>query len=246
MTEPKPEAKRWSSPDSDVDPVLRSVLRYGRELEPTSAQLGAIVAGAAERARTGPTRRKPRALWSIAAVAAVFVTGAAFAGYAVSQRAVPTPTPAATPSASPPPAPKPASARRGVGTPAATPEAEAPTPPAAAAPEATASTLPTPPTRSVAPTAIDSAPQVDAARDAQLLQEARSLMARSPARALSLTRNHELHFPSSPLTEERQALQIEALTRLGRTAEARAALEGFRTRFPRSIHARRLEALGLP
>jgi hypothetical protein len=243
MTEPKPEAKRWSSPDSDVDPVLRSVLRYGRELEPTSAQLGAIVAGAAERARTGPTRRKPRALWSIAAVAAVCVTGAAFAGYAVSQRAVPTPTPAATP-ASTPPRSKPASTPRNVTNPPAAQEAEAPPPRAVAAPDTTA--LRAQPTRSVAPTAIDSAPQVDAARDAQLLQEARSLMARSPARALSLTRNHELHFPSSPLTEERQALQIEALTRLGRTAEARAALEGFRTRFPRSIHARRLEALGLP
>jgi type IV secretory pathway VirB10-like protein len=240
MTEPKPEAKRWSSPDSDVDPVLRSVLRYGRELKPTSAQLGAIVAGAAERARTVPTRRKPRALWSIAAVAAVFVTGAAFAGYAVSQRAVPTPTPAA----STPPRSKPASTPRNVTNPPAAQEAEAPPPQAVTAPDTAAP--PTPPTRSVAPTAIDSAPQVDAARDAQLLQEARSLMARSPARALSLTRNHELHFPSSPLTEERQALQIEALTRLGRTAEARVALEGFRTRFPRSIHARRLEALGLP
>lgn len=244
MTEPKPEAKRWSSPESDVDPVLRSVLRYGRELEPTSAQLGAIVAGAAERARTGPTRRKPRALWSIAAVAAVFVTGAAFAGYAVSQHAVPTPTPAATPAVSTPPRSEPASTPRNVINPPAAQEAEAPPPQAVAAPDTAA--LPTPPTRSVAPTAIDSAPQVDAARDAQLLQEARSLMARSPARALSLTRNHELHFPSSPLTEERQALQIEALTRLGRMAEARAALEGFRTRFPRSIHARRLEALGLP
>ena len=243
MTEPKPEAKRWSSPDSDVDPVLRSVLRYGRDLEPTSAQLGAIVAGAAERARSAPLRRKPRALWSIAAVAAVFVTGAAFAGYAISQRAVPAPTPAATPSPPPPTAPKPALPRRGVGAPAAQPAAESRMPQAMAAPEAPA---PAPAARSVASSAINSAPRVDPARDAQLLQEARSLVSGNPARALSLTRDHELHFPGSPLTEERQALQIEALARLGRTAEASAALAGFRTRFPRSIHARRLEALGLP
>jgi hypothetical protein len=87
---------------------------------------------------------------------------------------------------------------------------------------------------------------VDATRDAQLLQEARSLLLGNPTRALSLTRDHELHFPGSPLTEERLALRIEALARLGRKTEASAALAGFRTRFPRSIHARRLLALGLP
>lgn len=242
MTEPKPEAKRWSSPDSDVDPVLRSVLRYGRDLEPTSAQLGAIVAGATERARNIPARRKPRALWSIAAIAAVFITGAAFAGYAVSQRPAPAPTPATTPPLVPPPALS--SPRRNVGAPI-TPEAEPPTPPEAAPADTAALASPPRTARSAAPAAVDSAPQVDPARDAQLLQEARSLVAGNPARALSLTRDHELHFPGSPLAEERQALRLEALARLGRTAEAAAALASFRTRFPRSIHARRLEALGL-
>jgi hypothetical protein len=245
MTEPKPEAKRWSSPDSDVDPVLRSVLRYGRDLAPTAAQLGAIVAGATEPARSVSARRKPRALWSIAAVAAVFVAGGALAGYAVNQRGVSAPTSASAPSVLTPPTPKPASTPRGGGTPAVMPAAEVPTPPAAAAPAAATTANPAP-ARSVAPIAIDSAPRVDPARDAQLLQEARRLVSGNPARALNLTRDHELHFPASALTEERQALQIEALARLGRRSEAAAALASFRTRFPRSIHARRLEALGLP
>lgn len=125
------------------------------------------------------------------------------------------------------------------------PDAEVPTPPAAPAPAAATTANPAP-ARSMTPVASDSAPRVDPARDTQLLQEARSLVSANPARALSLTREHALQFPASALTEERQALQIEALARLGRTAEATAALAGFRTRFPRSIHARRLEALGLP
>ncbi|HEX2876508.1 MAG TPA: hypothetical protein VHP33_34880 [Polyangiaceae bacterium] len=246
MTEPKPEAKRWSSPDSDVDPVLRSVLRYGRALEPTSAQLGAIVAGAAERTRSAHLRRKPRAPWSIAAVAAVFVAGAAFAGYAVSGRTSPAPAPASTPSAPGPGRPEPASPPRSVANPPALQEPEAPSPRTAAAPETAALASPARAARPVAPAGSDSAPREDPAHDAQLLQEARSLVLANPARALRLTRDHELHFPGSTLTEERQALQIEALARLGRTAEASAALAGFRTRFPRSIHARRLLALGLP
>ena len=240
MTEPKPEAKRWSSPDSDVDPVLRSVLRYGRELEPTSAQLGAIVAAATERSRPEPLRRRPRALWSVAAVAAVFVAGAAFAGYAVSQRQAPAPTPATQPSVASAPVPKAASQRQGDAAPAE-PRVVLPT----TAPTASAGPKPAMALGSATKPTIES-PSLDPARDAQLLQEARSSMSSNPSRALSLTRDHELHFPSSALGEERQALQIEALARLGRKAEATAALASFRTRFPRSIHARRLEALGLP
>ena len=48
MTEPK----RWSSPQSEVDPVLRSVLLYGRNLSPDSQQLQAILRGAEARRST--------------------------------------------------------------------------------------------------------------------------------------------------------------------------------------------------
>lgn len=241
MTEPK----RWSSPDSDVDPVLRSVLRYGRELAPSPAQLGAIVAGAAPSLRPPLRSRRPRALWSIAAIAAVFVAGAAFAGYAVSQRATPAPAPAGQPATPGPLVPKGAPAPR-PGVPALQPAAAAPALPPVAEAAPAASHLASAPVRSAAPATSTQPPALDAARDAEILQDARRALASNPSRALNLTRDHELHFPASPLTEERQALQIEALANLGRRAEAAGALAGFTTRFPRSIHARRLAALGLP
>ena len=60
---------------------------------------------------------------------------------------------------------------------------------------------------------------------------------------MTLTRDHELSFPESLLTEERQALRVEALARLGRSSEAEQELTGFEQRFPRSIYRRRLRSL---
>jgi hypothetical protein len=97
------------------------------------------------------------------------------------------------------------------------------------------------------PTSVASAaPVQDSSQDAALLQEARGIVASNPAHALTLTRDHELHFPNSALTEERQALRIEALARLGRQAEAARGLLTFEQRFPRSIYTRRLHALPVP
>src|SRR3954447_2586320 len=42
-------------------------------------------------------------------------------------------------------------------------------------------------------------------------------------------------FPTARLAEEREALRIKALSKLGRTADACRAAERFRTRFPRSV-----------
>lgn len=232
MTEPK----RWSSPGSDVDPVLRAVLRYARDLEPTSEQLGALVEGVAEHRSLTP-RRSRRALWSIAAVAAVFMSGAALAAYAVSVRQAPVlPAPSASPAAPVPQNPG---------------GAHAPRPAVASTPvQPEPSTAPvvkaTPSAASRVPQAWPSSSTADVEKDARLLQEARSAVATNPARALTLTRDHELHFPTSALTEERQALRIEALARLGRRAEAERELQAFAARFPRSIYTRRLQALTSP
>jgi hypothetical protein len=91
--------------------------------------------------------------------------------------------------------------------------------------------------------AVSAPPPRNGAEDTRLLHEARSSVASNPARALTLTRDHELYFPNSALNEERQALRIEALARLGRHAEAARELIVFEQRFPRSIYARRLRAL---
>ena len=232
------EPKRWSSPGSDVDPVVRSVLRYARDLKPNSAELSAVMLGTAARHRPTPaprSRRRPKA-WGLVALAATFAAGAALASYANRLWFAP-PEPLTPPSVAPAPAPTPpAPANLGV-APAPRPE------PSVASPAAVSSPAPARAT----PAPVVSAPlALDAAQDAALLQEARGLVASNPARALTLTRDHELHFPNSALTEERQALRIEALARLGRHAESARELSAFDQRFPRSIYARRLHALPLP
>ncbi len=232
------EPKRWSSPGSDVDPVVRSVLRYARDLQPNSAELLAVVQGAVARNRSTPPprlRRRSKA-WGLVALAATFSVGAALASYAHRQWFAPSVSEAPPPVA-PAHAPRPSGA---VGFRVA----PAPRPlPSVASPARSKSLAPARAT----PAVVASGPlALDAAQDASLLQEARGLVASNPARALTLTRDHELHFPSSALVEERQALRIEALTRLNRHAEAARELEAFDQRFPRSVYARRLHALPLP
>jgi hypothetical protein len=76
-----------------------------------------------------------------------------------------------------------------------------------------------------------------------LLQAARALVGSAPSEALARTRAHTARFPNSALTEERSALEIEALQRLGRTTEAESALARFEVQHPRSPYRRRLRAL---
>jgi len=238
MTDPK----RWSSPSSEVDPVLRSVLRYGRDLQPDSQQLQAILRGVVPRR---PTPERRRFVAFVVAAAAAACAGVAWAGYASFFG-----SPVATPSSSSivPPAVAPSGVPRAFDRtplPLAPPPLDSskePLPPephvAVAASGAPRSTAP----RTVAPTPSVT-PSASSEQDAGLLQEARRLVTSQPARALTLTRDHELHFPSSSLTEERQALRIEALARLGRRTDATRELSSFDQTFPRSPYRRRLHTL---
>jgi hypothetical protein len=172
----------------------------------------------------------------LVALAATFAAGAALASYANGLWFAPTVS--VTPSSvAPAPAPTPPPPAGVAVTPAPRPE------PSVAVAAATNRVTPASATPAIA---VSAPPALDGAQDAALLQEARGLVASNPARALTLTRDHELHFPNSALTEERQALRIEALAHLGRHAEAAGALSAFDQRFPRSIYARRLHALPLP
>jgi|GEM_PF-4032078 len=232
------EPKRWSSPGSDVDPVVRSVLRYARDVQPNSAELLAVVHGTVARHRPTPaprSRRRSKA-WGLVALAATFAVGAALASYAHRQWLAPSVAEAPSPVA-PAHAPTPSGAV-GVGM------APAPRPLPSVASPATAKSVAS--ARATSGVTVSAPPALDGAQDASLLQEARGSVASNPARALTLTRDHELHFPNSALTEERQALRIEALARLGRHAEAARELVIFDQRFPRSIYARRLHGLPLP
>lgn len=76
-----------------------------------------------------------------------------------------------------------------------------------------------------------------------LLQSASRLLMAQPARALALTQRHQQLFGSSMFSEEREAVAIEALWRLGNHDEARARRQLFDSRFPTSTYRQRLDSV---
>ncbi len=105
----------------------------------------------------------------------------------------------------------------------------------------------TPP--SAAPTELPaSAPTASAVRGAplprtfqlaaerMLLDEARGALGQGdPGRALDRLERHRRTFATPILGEERDAMEVEALAKLGRSAEARAKADAFRRRTPNSL-----------
>jgi hypothetical protein len=85
-----------------------------------------------------------------------------------------------------------------------------------------------------------SAARASAGSEALLLRRAQSLLAANPARALELTREHQRRHRDGALAEEREALAIEALRRLGRTQAADRRAAAFEQRYPNSVHASRV------
>lgn len=224
MTEPK----RWSESGSEVDPVLRSVARYAQGLEPDADTLRRLILATAPAKPKRPVLR--RFVTGVALGLAAAFGGAAWASYGgwLADRA-----PARESSQVSAPAPaKPQAQRPSV--------APAPAPSVAQTPEPSPSATP-----SIASTPAPSTSS-SLLDDTALLQRARSLGASEPSRALSLTHEHEARFPGSPLAEERQALRIEALLRLGKASEAAHELDVFEQRYPRSPYRRRLRSLLSP
>jgi hypothetical protein len=78
--------------------------------------------------------------------------------------------------------------------------------------------------------------------EAQLLRSARATLPSAPARALELTAEHERLYRSGMLVQEREAIAIEALMRLGRRSEATARADRFLARFPASPYRARIES----
>lgn len=76
--------------------------------------------------------------------------------------------------------------------------------------------------------------------EARLLKHAQAELVTAPERALQLTQEHARRFRRGVLTQEREALAIEALARLGRQSEARRRLQQFTRDYPGSPHARRV------
>ncbi len=96
---------------------------------------------------------------------------------------------------------------------------------------------PAPPVATAAPPSRAPAVARDSLREERrLLDLARDAIVRGePEAALAPTAAHADRFPDGVLAEEREALRIRALARLGRAGEARALLASMRARHPRSF-----------
>jgi len=79
----------------------------------------------------------------------------------------------------------------------------------------------------------------DLAMERALIERCSSALVRGDASgALMAAREHARRFRNGVLVEEREALTIQALRSLGRTAEADARAEAFMRRWPASLHGR--------
>jgi hypothetical protein len=69
-----------------------------------------------------------------------------------------------------------------------------------------------------------------------LLDEARGAIVQGdPIRALARIEQHRRTFATAILSEERDAMEVEALAKAGRSAEARAKADAFRRHMPNSL-----------
>lgn len=78
--------------------------------------------------------------------------------------------------------------------------------------------------------------------EASLLQAAQSALKTDPHRALALAEEHRRLYPHGALSQEREVITIEALTRLGRTGEAHAKAKDFEKRYPDSAQKSKVGA----
>ncbi len=93
--------------------------------------------------------------------------------------------------------------------------------------------------RASAPVAEDEGLELD------LVSRAQKAVKSTPAEALRLCEEHARRFPRGSLSQEREALAIEALFVLGRRDEAKSRAARFKQAYPASGHLRKLEALGV-
>jgi hypothetical protein len=83
----------------------------------------------------------------------------------------------------------------------------------------------------------------DPEAELELLRRARGQLANTPQRALEATDQHHAQFRNGVFAQEREAIAIEALVRLGKPARARQRAKAFHSRYPNSAYARRLETI---
>lgn len=115
-----------------------------------------------------------------------------------------------------------------------------------ALPTASPSALPTSAQPPPSPTTLPSAtatPSASPPSEISLLRDAQTALGSNPQQALTLCQQHATLYPAGALSQEREVIVIEALVRLGRTAEAKSRATAFIAAHPGSTHTRRLEVL---
>jgi hypothetical protein len=224
---------RFLEPGSGAPEELRSLFAAGAEDFPTDAELarladklGPTLGPSGGTAPTGTGSGVTTGLkLGLAALAAAGIAALVLSQRPPTEHAAPSAVTARGPETNPvapsaPAAPAPSPSE----PPAGAPAPEPPTPSAASA-------------RAVIPPAFR-----PAETEAEYLERARGALGKSPALALALANQHRSRFPYGVLAQEREVIAIEALKRLGRSAEAERRSSDFASRYPNSAYRKKLEA----
>lgn len=231
---------------------LRDDLALARAAPPVTYDAGAGLArlksalgGAASAAAVGSgTLKLTLIAFALAgAVAAIgLVTVIASGGETRRAAELPAQTPAVTPAQTPPPPPPPTTTPTPTPTPAVTPPLAVPAPAITPVPRATP--RPRAVTRPPPVAAVDAAdPDEGLRREIAQLADGRHLLINDPAAALALVDAGQREFATGMFAEERAAIAIFALDKLGRREEARHRAERFVRRYPAGSFSHRVRAL---
>ena len=99
------------------------------------------------------------------------------------------------------------------------------------------------PTSSVTKPSVAAFDDPTIADEAKLLENARSVLASDPARALQIAERHAQLHPQGQLTAEREFIAVDALLRLGRRQAAWQRAQPWLQRAPNSLYSKRLREL---
>lgn len=221
-----------AAPDSPLGRLMASAAR-DLPTEQELAQLAARLDGVLE-PMPAPPVGAPGSSLLVKVGAAVGVAALIIAGvWAVKRPRAGSPAPAAAVSA-------PAAV---VASPSSSSASNAPSaPPAASAPPSPVlSAAPKPALLAKQPSSEAPKQAAEGPSEPALLEQARRSLSSSPATALALTGQHAARFPHGVLAQEREVIAIEALRRLGRSAEADQRAAAFARAFPGSAHQRMVE-----
>jgi len=234
---------RRTSPE-DIDDLVAAA----RSFEPTERDVNALMAGlplGGPSGGAGPTESPAVGRGVVSASGTHGGMIATGVGLAVGIVAVVAAVHFGTSPAVAPQAPPVATLSAPVAAPPASGEV-APAVSAAPAASSAATEVPTvrPSAAPVKPTSVPTAPaDQDLGVEAEMLHRARAAMRNDPARALAILSEHRSRFPRGVLAEERDALRVEALARLGKSREAERENDRFRREHPDSVHADRINTV---